>query len=151
MPVFLVKRDMPEVIPITLIAFDYGAVRIGVAVGNSLTQTTQALKVIENKNVQWRIHAITQLFEQWRPDHLVVGLPLHPDGAEHPMTKAARRFGNQLKSHFHLPMSFVDERYTSAVLEGDPEYSGSIDSDSARLILEQFFSENPNGVKNEGK
>jgi putative Holliday junction resolvase len=80
---------------------------------------------------------------------LVVGLPCHPDGAEHDMTAKARRFGNQLHGRFGLPVAWVDERYTSAVLENDSEFKksqwnkkeGGIDSASARLILEQYFLE----------
>jgi putative Holliday junction resolvase len=71
-----------------------------------------------------------------------VGLPCHPDGVEHAMTAKARRFGNQLHGRFGLPVAWVDERYTSAVLENDPRLKvASIDSESARLILEQYFLE----------
>jgi putative Holliday junction resolvase len=96
-----------------------------------------------------RFALIAALIKEWAPDQLVVGLPCHPDGAEHDMTAKARRFGNQLHSRFGLPIAWVDERYTSAVLENDPEFKksqsnkkdGGIDSASARLILEQYFLE----------
>jgi putative Holliday junction resolvase len=71
----------------------------------------------------------------------VVGLPCHPDGTEHEMTAKARRFGNQLHGRFQLPVEWVDERYTSAVLEGDPDMRDNLDARSAALILEQYFLE----------
>jgi putative Holliday junction resolvase len=70
-----------------------------------------------------------------------VGKPLHPDGAEHEMTAKATRFGNQLQGRFHLPVDWVDERYTSAVLEGDAQMQDNLDAHSAALLLEQYFSE----------
>lgn len=96
-----------------------------------------------------RFTKIAAQIAEWAPDQLVVGLPCHPDGAEHDMTAKARRFGNQLHGRFGLPVSWVDERYTSAVLENTPQFKGvdrvikaaSIDSESARLILEQYFLE----------
>ena len=71
----------------------------------------------------------------------MVGKPTHPDGTPHEMTSKATRFGNQLHGRFHLPVVWVDERYTSAVLEGDPEMYDNLDAHSAVLILEQYFAE----------
>ena len=96
-----------------------------------------------------RFTLISAQITEWAPDQLVVGLPRHPDGAEHDMTAKARRFGNQLHGRFGLPVSWVDERYTSAILENTPQFkaldrgtkAASIDSESARLILEQYFLE----------
>ena len=96
-----------------------------------------------------RFTLIAAQIAEWAPDQLVVGLPCHPDGAEHAMTAKARRFGNQLHGRFGLPVAWVDERYTSAVLENDPSFKksqaskkdGGLDSESARLILEQYFLE----------
>ena len=66
---------------------------------------------------------------------------MHPDGAEHEMTSKAKRFGNQLHGRFGLPVSWVDERYTSAVLEGNAQMRDNLDAHSAVLILEQYFAE----------
>jgi putative Holliday junction resolvase len=66
---------------------------------------------------------------------------MHPDGTEHEMTAKAKRFGNQLHGRFSLPVSWVDERYTSAVLEGDSQMRDNLDAHSAVLILEQYFAE----------
>ena len=125
----------------TIMAFDYGTRRIGVAVGNTLTKAGQPLKIIEEPSEDVRFKAIQTLIKEWQPNQLVVGLPCHPDGAEHEMSAKARRFGNQLHGRFHLPVEWVDERYTSAVLEGDPDMRDNLDAESAALILEQYFLE----------
>ena len=127
--------------PMTVLAFDYGTRRIGVAVGNTETRVSQALKTITVTSTDGLFQEIDTLLKEWQPDQLVVGLPTHPDGAEHEMTQKARRFGNQLQGRFHLPMVWVDERYTSAVLEGDPQMHDNLDAHSAALILEQYFAE----------
>jgi len=127
--------------PMTILAFDYGTRRIGVAVGNTETRVSQALKTITVTSTDGLFQEIDSLLKEWQPDQLVVGLPTHPDGAEHEMTQKARRFGNQLQGRFHLPVEWVDERYTSAVLEGDPQMHDNLDAHSAALILEQYFAE----------
>ena len=128
--------------PMTILAFDYGTRRIGVAVGNSETRVSQALKTITASNADELFREIDSLLKDWQPDQLVLGRPTHPDGTEHEMTQKARRFGNQLQGRFNLPVIWVDERYTSAVLESDPEMHDNLDAHSAALILEQYFAEN---------
>lgn len=130
---------MPK--PITVMAFDYGTRRVGVAVGNSETGLGQALKTIAAPNQDSLFKEVENLLKEWQPERLVVGKPLHPDGAEHEMTAKATRFGNQLQGRFHLPVDWVDERYTSAVLEGDAQMQDNLDAHSAALLLEQYFSE----------
>lgn len=124
-----------------VMAFDYGTRRVGVAVGNTMTKLGQPLKTIAEPNIDVRFKAIEGLIKEWQPNRLVVGLPCHPDGAEHEMSQKARRFGNQLSGRFQLPVDWVDERYTSAVLEGDPGMRDNLDAQSAALILEQYFLE----------
>ena len=126
---------------LTVMAFDYGTRRIGVAIGNTLTQTGQPIQIIAENGVDARFGLIEALIQEWQPDQLVVGLPCHPDGAPHEMTVKAKRFGNQLHGRFHLPVDWVDERYTSAILEGNPEMRDNLDAQSAALILEQYFHE----------
>ena len=126
---------------ITVLAFDYGTKRIGVAVGNSLTKSSEALNQINNSSEEFRFKSVEQLILQWNPSVVVVGLPLHPDGAEHAMTQKARRFGQQTGGRYSKPVYFVDERYSSVVLEGEAQYHESLDSHAAALILEQFFRE----------
>ena len=126
---------------LTIMAFDYGTRRIGVAVGNTLTQMGQPLKTIAESSSDISFKAIEGLLKEWQPNRLVVGIPRHPDGAEHEMSAKARRFGNQLQGRFKLPVDWVDERYTSAVLEGDVNMRDNLDAQSAALILEQYFLE----------
>ena len=124
----------------TFLAFDYGTKRIGVAIGNSEIRQAQPLKTIYNKSLDDTFGAIQKIVKEWEVSLFVVGLPTHPDGAEHEMTKRAKRFGNQLHGRLNLPVEWVDERYTSAVVD---DQQGDIDSQAAVLILEQYFQENP--------
>jgi len=130
---------MPK--PVMVMAFDYGTRRVGVAVGNSITKAGQALKIIAAVNADVLFQEIERLLIEWQPNQLVVGLPTHPDGAEHEMTAKSRRFGNQLQGRFKLPVNWVDERYSSVVLEGDADMHDNLDAHSAALILEQYFAE----------
>ena len=117
----------------TILAFDFGEKRIGVAVGNTITKTAEPLRVIQEKNQDERFKAIEQVINEWQPGLLVVGLPTHPDGAEHEMTQKAKRFGNQLKGRFQKEVVWVDERYTSvSVQDGN-------DALAAQLILQQYL------------
>jgi len=125
----------------TVLAFDYGTKRIGVAIGNSVIRQAQPLKTIQNKSLDETFQSIQKLVKEWEVTHFVVGLPMHPDGAEHEMTQRAKRFGNQLHGRLNLPVKWVDERYTSAVAD---DQQGDIDGQAAVLILEQYFQENPN-------
>ena len=126
---------------LTVMAFDYGTRRIGVAIGNTLSKSGQALKIIEESSEDMRFRAIELLLKEWQPNQLVVGLPCHPDGTEHEMSAKARRFGNQLHGRFGLPVDWVDERYSSAILESDSKMRDNLDAESAALILEQYFLE----------
>jgi putative holliday junction resolvase len=117
----------------TILAFDYGEKRIGVAVGNTVTKTAEPLTIVQQKNQDERWKAIEQLIEEWQPQLLVVGLPKHPDGAEHEMTYKAKRFGNQLHGRFQKQVVWVDERYTSVSVEGGN------DALAAQLILQQYL------------
>jgi len=109
------KKDL------TVMAFDYGTRRIGVAIGNTVTKAGQPIQTIAENGDDTRFRLIEALIQEWQPDQLVVGLPCHPDGVPHEITAKAKRFGNQLHGRFHLPVDWVDERYTSAILEGNPE------------------------------
>lgn len=133
----------------TLLAFDYGEKRIGVAIGNALTCQARALVIIANRNRDYRFEAIGKLIDEWKPDALVVGLPSHPDGTPHEMTRMAKRFGNQLNGRFNLPVSWVDERYTSVEAEAGLRERGAsadmLDAEAARIILQQYLD----GLSNE--
>ena len=117
----------------TILAFDFGEKRIGIAVGNTITKTAEALKIIQEKNQDEKFKAIEALIQEWQPQLLVVGLPTHSDGAEHEMTQKAKRFGNQLHGRFQKEVVWVDERYTSvSVQDGN-------DALAAQLIMQQYL------------
>jgi len=126
--------------PRCFLAFDYGTRRIGVAGGNTLLGTAQALGAVDaTGEARWA--AIAGLVAEWKPDALVVGVPFHPDGAEHDNTRRARAFGRQLHGRFGLPVHEVDERYsTTAALA-----AGARDADAAAaaIILQQFLDALP--------
>ena len=122
----------------TLLAFDYGLKRVGVACGNDLMRQAQPLRTIAAEG-DARFNQIKKLIDEWRPDALVVGVPLHPDGAEHEITQRARRFARQLNGRFHLPVHEVDERYSS--VESERDDPDDLDSASAAIILQQYFDE----------
>jgi putative Holliday junction resolvase len=96
----------------TIIAFDYGLRRIGVAVGQTVTSTASVLEVVPaSEKPDWQ--AISQIVDEWKPAAFVVGLPLSEDGAETDMSNDARRFGRQLEGRYHTPVFYQDERLTS--------------------------------------
>ncbi len=123
----------------TVIGFDFGLKRIGVAVGNTLLRQAQPLSIIEAATNDAKFAAIASLLKEWQPEKVVVGLPLHPDGAEHEMTVRCRRFAHQIQGRYGIAAILVDERYTSAVLQ--QQRGQHVDSDAAALILQQYFDE----------
>lgn len=132
---------MPEPVPAasrprSFLAFDYGTRRVGVASGNTLLAQARALRTIAAEG-DARFAAIGELIAHWQPDALVVGVPFHPDGAEHENTRRARRFARRLQGRFGLPVHEVDERYTTT----EALAAGARDADAAAaaLILEQHL------------
>lgn len=128
----------------TVLGFDYGTRRIGVAVGQEITHTVTPLTTLTSKTDTPDWAAIRRLIEEWQPALLIVGLPLHMDGTEQPLTQRARRFGNQLKGRYNLPVELVDERLTSYEAEQllDPRQSkAAIDALAAQLIVQSWFDQ----------
>jgi len=123
----------------TILAFDFGLKRIGVAVGNTLLRAAQPLTVIHAPTNDGKFEAIGRLLAQWQPQRCVVGLPKHGDGTEHEMSARCRRFANQLHGRFGVPAVLVDERYSSAVLE--QKRGETVDAEAAAIILQQYFNE----------
>ncbi len=129
--------------PIDIVfGFDFGIKRIGMAMGNTLTCQAQPLSVIKAIDNAARFAAIDALIAEWQPKQLVVGIPFHPDGAEHEMTLRCRRFANQLHGRFNLPVVLVDERYSSAVISA--KRGEVIDDKAASIILQQYFDDHAN-------
>ena len=137
----------------TLLGFDYGLKRIGVAVGQELTGTASALTTVAARDGKPDWEAISRLIDEWQPDAVVVGLPLNMDGSDHELSRRARRFGNQLHGRYNLPAHFIDERLSSleaeALLRGGSQahrralYKESIDKLAAQVILETWLSAPP--------
>lgn len=128
----------------TVLGFDYGTRRIGVAVGQEITHTVTPLTTLTSKTDTPDWAAISRLIAEWQPALLIVGLPLHMDGSEQPLTQRARRFGNQLKGRYNLPVELVDERLTSYEAEQllDPRQSkAAIDALAAQLIVQSWFDQ----------
>ncbi|MBR7799909.1 Holliday junction resolvase RuvX [Undibacterium sp. FT137W] len=123
----------------SILAFDFGLKRIGVAVGNTLIMRAQPLKIIQAASNDAKFEAISQLIREWQPTICVVGLPMHPDGAPHEMTIRCQRFANQLHGRFGVKVELVDERYSSAVLSG--RQGERIDDQAAAIILQQYFDQ----------
>jgi len=133
----------------TVLAFDFGTRRIGVAVGNTLTRTANPLATIDDERTERRFAAIGALVAEWRPATLVVGLPTHADASEHEMTQRARRFARQLEGRFHLPVVIIDERWTTQDAQAVLDAAGTTgrkvravrDSVAAQLILQSWFDQ----------
>ncbi len=115
-----------------VLGFDFGARRIGVAIGNTLTRRARPLAVIDARS-ETRWTRIAALIAEWQPARLAVGIARHPDGASHEMTQRCERFARQLEGRFRLPVARVDERYSSAVVEDGR------DDQAAAVILQQYL------------
>jgi putative Holliday junction resolvase len=98
---------------LTLMGFDFGTKRIGVALGNTILLEAQALEIIKSEIRVVRFARIEALIKQWQPDQLVVGLPLTLDDQEQLTSVQSRRFAQQLNGRFNLPVHLVDERESS--------------------------------------
>ena len=123
----------------TILAFDFGLKRIGVAVGEPELGTAHPLPAIAD------FSQIQELISEWQPARLVVGLPTSVQGEAHAMTRQAEDFARRLERRFRLPVARVDERFTSveaqSKLRGTRPSKKQIDSVAAQLILEQYFGE----------
>jgi putative holliday junction resolvase len=131
--------------PETLLAFDFGNRRIGVAIGNSLTGTARALTTIDEASDDRRFAAIAALIARWQPDRLVVGRPTDEDGSETTTTRRATRFANRLRGRFGLPVEPVDERFSSreaqAIIASAGGRPDEEDGVAAEVILRQYLDE----------
>jgi putative Holliday junction resolvase len=126
----------------TILGFDFGLKRIGVAVGNTILRQAQPLTIISAESNDAKFAAVGELIREWQPTLCVVGLPSHPDGAPHEMTQRCRRFANQLNGRYAVAAVLVDERYSSAVLS--KKRGERIDDQAAAIILQQYFDEHAN-------
>lgn len=138
----------------TLLAFDFGEKRIGVAVGNTISATARPLTTVNEERNEQRFAAIAGLIREWQPAALVVGLPCNDDGTPHELTRLCRRFANRLKGRFDLPTILVDERYTSAAASSQLSEAGIrgrdqkplLDQVAAQQILQAYLDEPVAGI-----
>lgn len=133
----------------TVLAFDFGTRRIGVAVGEVMLGTSRPLTTISAEANDARFATIEKLIAEWRPVRLVVGLPLSLDGEAHEMTDRSRRFARQLEGRFRLPVVLVDERLTSTSADERLREQGrdwrsrkaTLDAEAAAILLQAHFDE----------
>ncbi|WP_035060326.1 Holliday junction resolvase RuvX [Andreprevotia chitinilytica] len=135
----------------TVLAFDFGAARIGVAMGSTELGIPHPVETIAATDNDTRFSRIEALIREWQPTQLVVGLPLTEDGEEQDSSRLARKFANRLHGRFSLPVALVDERYTSAAASEALNQSGlkgrkqktALDQVAAMQILQSYFDAPP--------
>ena len=131
----------------TVLAFDFGERRIGIAVGEHLINSANPLTTIDNESNEVRFAVITQLIKEWQPKLLVVGLPLSLDGSETEVTQLCKKFARRLNGRFNLPVIMIDERYSSAEASQLLNETGikgraqkaMLDQVAAQTILRSYF------------
>lgn len=135
----------------TVLAFDFGERRIGVAVGEHLISSANPLTTIDSESNEVRFAAITALVQEWQPKLLVVGLPLSLDGSENAVTQLCKKFARRLNGRFNLPVILIDERYSSAEASNLLNQTGikgraqkvMLDQVAAQTILQSYFDSLP--------
>jgi putative Holliday junction resolvase len=142
------RAPAPPPIRGTLLGFDFGERRIGVAVGETATAIANPLGAIDATANETRFRAIARLVDEWKPAAFVVGRPRHADGAEHAIAKLAEKFGRRLAARHGLPVVFVDETLTSADAESRlratrtrASREGDVDALAAALILQGYLDD----------
>ena len=131
----------------TVLAFDFGERRIGVAMGEHLLKSAHPLTTIDTEITTLRFAKIEALIKEWQPKLLVVGMPLDEDGGVHKMTPLCKRFANRLNGRFALPVVFIDERYSSAEASSQLNLQNikgrkqkpMLDAMAAQVILQSYF------------
>ena len=132
----------------TVLAFDFGEKRIGVAVGDLTAGIAHPLTTIGAADNRARFAAIGALIDEWQPAELVVGVPMHEGGGVHPVGELARRFARRLEGRFGIATRLIDERLTSYMAEAGLREAGTarrkvrqaIDAAAAQIILEAYFA-----------
>jgi len=132
----------------TLLGFDFGEKRIGIAVGETLTGIAHPLMGLDAEANERRFALIEKLVLDWRPQAFVVGRPRHADGGEHPIAKLAEKFGRRLAGRFNLPVTFVDETLSSAEAESQMREQHArirakqdVDALAAAVILQSYLDD----------
>ena len=130
----------------TLIGFDFGERRIGVAVGETSTRIANPLGAIEESANEARFREIGKLVAEWQPAAFVVGRPRHSDDSEHAVARLAEKFARRLTARYSLPVAFVDETLTSAIAEAElrgmrtrAARKSDVDALAAAMILQSYL------------
>jgi putative Holliday junction resolvase len=139
--------NKPHVQSGTVLAFDFGERRIGIAVGEHLLASATPLMTIDNESNEIRFQIITKLVSEWQPRLLVVGLPLSLDGTEHEVTQLCKKFARRLNGRFNIPVMLIDERYSSVEASQRLNEAGirgraqkeMLDQVAAQTILQSYF------------
>ena len=146
----ILERQYPDITG-TLMAFDFGEKRIGVATGETILKTAHALTTIEAEQNDVKFARIAKLITEWQPSLLIVGLPMHMDGEAHLLTNLAKKFAQRLEGRFNLPVIMVDERLSSTEAAQSLSVAGvssikqkaMIDAVAAQSILQSYFDAKP--------
>ena len=127
-----------------IIAFDYGEKKIGVAVGQTSTNTSSPLQIIFNKDNKTNWISISSLLDEWKPDLILLGKPLNMDGSESEIMKKVDKFYKELKSIYDADIEFVDERLTTfearEILKD--EKHDNVDAHAAKILIDNWFDIN---------
>jgi len=137
----------------TVLAFDFGLARTGVAIGNTVTGVVTPLCTLTSINTKPDWESITKLIEEWRPQTLVVGIPYLLDGNSSEMTLKAEKFSRQLEGRYALPVDTINEQLSSLEAEDRLRQSRQtgrkkkikkeeIDQLAAAIILESWIIKN---------
>ncbi len=135
----------PPAVSGVIIGFDFGLRRIGVAIGQTITQTASPQAIVKSKDGKPDWQHITQLFSQWQPNAIVVGLPFHLNGEEQALTQPARKFGQRLSGRYNKPVFYIEEQLSSVEAENRVRskrgmQSIAIDDHAAQIILENWLT-----------
>ena len=127
-----------------IIAFDYGEKKIGVAVGQTSTNTSSPLQIIFNKDNKTNWISISSLLDEWKPGLILLGKPLNMDGSESEIMKKVDKFYKQLKSIYDADIEFVDERLTTfearEILKDEKQ--DNVDAHAAKILIDNWFDIN---------
>lgn len=134
-------NKQPSVISGVVMGFDFGLRRIGVAVGQTITQTATPETIVNSKDGKPDWAHITRLFEKWKPVAIVVGLPMRLDGSEQALTQPARKFGQRLSGRYQRPIFYMEEQLSSIAAEHRQLKQTHIDDHAAQIILENWLEE----------
>ena len=133
----------------TILGFDFGEKRIGVAIGNTVTSQAQALTTLHVESNAARLGAVEKLVNEWQPASFVIGQPQHADGRPHEVAHLAKKFGNRLTEKFRLPVAYINETLSSVEASGilcgrgvrGIAQKSEIDAVAAQVILQSYLDE----------